>query len=175
MSEAGSVRTLVVDPDEHSRSRIRQTLAQYQIDEASTHRDAIQLLEKRWDLLVCNLELGDQTAVPLLVDARRLSPWLPIVVTSDTARPGDAFDLGRLGADAYFAKPWCTPQFLGECSRLVTLGASRRLGSFFSLTTTERQKTICYALKQTNGNKKQAAALLGVSRQVVQYWARKSD
>lgn len=98
-------RVLVVDDDEAVRRLVDHVLqhAGYEVVLAVDGREALQLLDERIDVLLCDKSLPFVPGTSVVLEARARYPKLTTVLM--TASP-EALSLTSLGLDGYLAKPF---------------------------------------------------------------------
>jgi CheY-like chemotaxis protein len=98
-------RILVVDDDEAVRRLVDHVLRQagYEVVLAVDGREALSLLDERFDVLLCDKSLPYVLGTSVVLEARARYPKLTTVLM--TANP-EALSLTSLGLDGYLAKPF---------------------------------------------------------------------
>ncbi len=133
------------------------------------------------DLVVLDVELGDGDAFDALALFAQLPVAPRVVVISGVAGPDEAFRLAQLGVRRYVHKP-IDLSALEETVRHALhdppdltphLRASVGIVSLQSLEEKVRQTMLQEALARSGGNRRGAARLLRVSRQLLQHMLRK--
>ncbi|MBW1989337.1 MAG: sigma-54-dependent Fis family transcriptional regulator [Deltaproteobacteria bacterium] len=109
MTDAKSKKLLVVDDEPGMREFLEVMLARkgYQVSVASSGREAIDLLGKEpWDLLLCDIRLGDISGLEVLRRAKELSPSPVVIMISAYATTETAVSAMNEGAYDYIPKPF---------------------------------------------------------------------
>ena len=127
------------------------------------------------------MELGDGTAFDVLSSVKALSPAPVVVALSGRAGPEDAFRLAQLGVRRYVQKPLDLPALEAAIQRAmaeapdVTPYVRAVVGKvpIQELEELVRSTMLEEALAQSGGNRRGAARLLDVSRQLLQHMLRK--
>lgn len=98
-------RVLVVDDDEAVRRLVEHVLrhAGYEVVLASDGKEALERLDGRIDVLLCDKNLPLLPGTQVVLEARAKFPRLTTVLM--TAAP-EAISLTALGLDGYLAKPF---------------------------------------------------------------------
>jgi DNA-binding NtrC family response regulator len=182
-AEPPFARALVVDDDERLRRTVVECLAPWaaEVRDAGCLADAIDLAVQ-WhpDLLVLDFKLPDGDARDLL---RRLAQHPPVpsaIAMSAYAEPEESFDLGHLGVRRYLKKPFDQASLEAALRQALTppdltphlRGAVGRV-TLDEVEENVRRTMMAEALSRTQGSRRAAARLLGVSRQFVQHVMRK--
>jgi two-component system KDP operon response regulator KdpE len=102
------LKVLVVDDEPPIRKLLRMGLTSqgYQILEAPNGKTALDLLDKKPDLVILDLGLPDVDGLELLRRIRHLHDSLPIVVLSSRGDESGKVAALDLGADDYVTKPF---------------------------------------------------------------------
>jgi len=101
-------QVLVVEDDGDSRNAIRETLevAGAAVTTASSASDALAALaERRFDVVVSDLAMPQQSGFWLITKIRQLYPDQPIPVLAVTGHPFPADGIRRAGFDEVMQKP----------------------------------------------------------------------
>ena len=98
-------RVLVVDDDEAVRRLVDHVLkhAGYEVVLAVDGREALLLLDEKFDALLCDKNLPFVPGTAVVLEARARYPKITTVLM--TAAP-EALSLSSLGLDGYLAKPF---------------------------------------------------------------------
>jgi two-component system, response regulator RegA len=182
--EPRASRALVVEDD----ARLCRTLVNALQPWSSETRSAgtveearRQLLDFRPELLVVDFMLPDGTATHLLASVRGVVPLPAVVALSACAAPQDSFELAELGARAYLQKPVELSAF-EEAIRKALIHpppldvSARQAVGRISLKEAEgalRRTMVEEALNRAGGNRRGAARILEVSRELLQHVIRK--
>ena len=170
---------LIVDDDPPVRrilERVLRTRCE-RVIEAGTVAEAVEALKEKVDLVITDLRLGTETGIDVALAAAKQHPAPPVVAMSGAADAADGVALGKVGVTAFLAKPFVPSQVMQVLEQLkapeqVALDAvvSRVVGTrnMPDVLDTIRRSMVLEALARTEGNKAQAAQLLGISRQHLQ-------
>ena len=112
---------LVVEDDNDSRNAIRETLevAGAAVSTAATASDALAALAaRRFDVVVSDLAMPQQSGFWLITKIRQLYPDRPIPVLAVTGHPFPADGVRRAGFDDVMQKP---PDPDALCAKVGTL------------------------------------------------------
>ena len=120
-------RVLVVDDEEAYRSLMAGHLERkgFEVEKASDGKQALaRLQESSFDVLVTDLMMPKMSGLDLLRQAKKLDPWLEIIVITASGHVGNAVSAMREdGAYDYLLKPLET---IGELSLAVGRAAQHR-------------------------------------------------
>ena len=180
---------LIVDDDSMLRKSLELAFAGEVEDLRSceTARDAAGLLQL-WtpSLVLLDVMLPDGSAFDVLEALAGRSPFPIIIAISGTATARHAFALAKLGVRDFLQKPFTLAK-LKESVRaqleqpqqapaleppLQSAVGCRRL---FEVEDEVRRTMVREAIARANGSRKQAAKLLGISRQALQHILRQLD
>jgi DNA-binding NtrC family response regulator len=170
---------LIVDDDPPVRRILERVLRGKceRVIEAGSVDEAIEALKEKVDLVITDLRLGTGSGIDVALAAAKQHPAPPVVAMSGAADAADGVALGKVGVSAFLAKPFVPSQVMQVLERLqapeqVELDAvvSRIVGTrnMPDVLDTIRRSMVLEALARTEGNKAQAAQLLGISRQHLQ-------
>ena len=118
-------QVLVVEDDSDSRNAIRETLevAGAAVTTAGTASDALAALAaRRFDVVVSDLAMPQQSGFWLIAKIRQLYPEQPIPVLAVTGHPFPADGIRRAGFDEVMQKP---PDPDRLCHTVGTLARAR--------------------------------------------------
>jgi two-component system, response regulator RegA len=177
-------RALVVEDDEQLRRTLESALRPWALETRSAGNlveARRQMSEFRPELLVLDFMLPDGTAAELLASARLRAPLPAIVALSAYARPRDSFALAQLGVRAYLEKPvdlTALDEALGTALSEppdLDLSARQAVGHVHLPDAEEalRRTMVEEALDRSGGNRRGAARLLGISRELLQHVLKK--
>jgi DNA-binding NtrC family response regulator len=99
---------LLVDDDRHLLLSMAEWLAEqdYAVDAAANYADARRAIAKRsYDLVLCDVRLGDGDGFDLLAEARRTHPDLTFILMTGYGTVDTAIDALRAGAFDFLTKP----------------------------------------------------------------------
>ncbi len=120
-------RVLVVDDEEAYRSLMAGHLERkgFEVEKASDGKQALaRLQESSFDVLVTDLMMPKMSGLDLLRQAKKLDPWLEVIVITASGHVGNAVSAMREdGAYDYLLKPLET---IGELSLAVGRAAQHR-------------------------------------------------
>jgi two-component system response regulator RegA len=182
----GCERLLVIEGNEALRCALVQTLAVH----ASEARGAASVTEVRsiiaaWhpDAVVLDCDLPDGTSFDVLRAIIETGPMPDVVAISGAAGPAEGFRLAQMGVRAFVPRP-ATPAMI-ERALDAALGTVpdvaplvRALVGRLGVHEAEEQvraTMVAEALARANGNRRIAARLLSISRQLLQHILRKGD
>jgi DNA-binding NtrC family response regulator len=171
---------LVVEPNDSVRTELYAALESLTIQSsgASTAQQAMQCLPLGFDLMLVNAELPEG-ALELVEAAFALRQPPMIVVTGTKPDPCCVFELAKAGAHAYLMPPVSAPAVqaclrgFNVSSHLVKL--LRPLVGHIGMKEIQarvRRALLLEALARSNGSRRSAAQLLGVTRPAIQKWLR---
>ncbi|HEY6727596.1 MAG TPA: response regulator [Polyangiaceae bacterium] len=185
-SGVGLGNTLVVDDCTQLGQELRALLVEFGA--------AVRICETLWqarlaireqvpDLVMLDFSLPDGTALDLIDELNALRPQPLVVGISGTARPEEAFQLAQRGVRAFVSKPFdrraieqaidtarCAPSDITPHVRsLVGHQPVKRVEELV------RRSMLDEALARSSGNRRSAARLLHVSRQVLQHMLRRAN
>jgi DNA-binding NtrC family response regulator len=134
-------------------------------------------LEDGVDLVITDIRLGAGSGVEVARAAASRHPAPPVIAISGYAEAGDGLALGKAGVAAFIAKPFTSEDILDvveglQAPRNFELDAvvRRVVGEWPmpDVLDAVRRSMVFEALARSQGNKAQAALLLGISRQHLQ-------
>lgn len=179
-------RLLVIAGNEALRCALEPALAVH----AAEARSAASATEARvliatWhpDAVVLDCDLPDGTGFDVLRAITGTVPMPDVVAVSGAVGPAEGFRLAQMGVRAFVPKP-ATPAAI-ERALAAVLGAApdlaplvRTLVGWLGVHEAEdrvRATMVAEALARARGNRKSAARLLAISRQLLQHILRKGD
>jgi DNA-binding NtrC family response regulator len=168
---------LVVAENPWLRRALRRAVSSVFVCNVSTMRRLVTPLRRNFDVVILDLDRVSSVSVESLTFVISKRPRPITLVLAANAPPRTAFELGRLGIEAFLQKPFELRQFqlaLAEAIRaerpsLELLG--RSWVGRVELRAAEgdlRRGMVEQALEMTHGNMTRAAAILAVSRQSLQ-------
>ncbi len=171
-------RVLVVDDEPLIHGVLRRILASIagEVVAVGSVEDALSALETGFDLVITDVMLGDRNGVEVALAAAGQRPPPPVIAISSFS-DGDHVALTQAGIAAFVPKPFTKSDILEvvegiQAPRNVELDqmVRRFVGDWGmpDVLDAVRRSMVFEALRRTQGNKSQAAALLGVSRQNLQ-------
>jgi DNA-binding NtrC family response regulator len=176
------MRLLVVDEDKGVRQAIVQAASEWKATtyEADNARAGCTALECRPDLLFVDVRLPDASGMTVMEAALGIRPIPAMIAIGSEASPKEAFELARLGVHGYLLKPLSLKEIraakeaIAQRRSVVPLFAAARVGkeTLQDVQAGVRKAMVEQALAMTDGNRTEAARLLGVSRQAVQQMIR---
>ena len=100
-------KILVVEDQPREREAMSRMLRSegFQVASAGNVVEAMALADQSVDLVISDLRLGDESAIVLLTQLRRLRTNLPVIVVTAYGDVGSAVSAMKLGAIDYLAKP----------------------------------------------------------------------
>lgn len=175
---------MIVDDDQALSDALALTLSAEaaEVRTCTTMEQAIAALQHlNPDVVVLDLSLPDGDAFEVLEAIGRHSPTPAVVAISGVASPLDSFRLGQLGVASFLSKPFTMAELLQAVEEALTRPANLKpvlcsaLGqtSLHELEANVRSTLVEEALARANGSRTRAAALLGVSRQLLQFILRR--
>jgi DNA-binding NtrC family response regulator len=139
--------------------------------------DGLRHIADGVDLVITDVRLGPRSGVDIARAAIALPRPAPVIAMSGYAEASDGLELGKAGVAAFIAKPF-TPEDMLDLVRglqvptpLELEAAVRRTVGTWALPhviDATRRLMVFEALARTQGNKTEAAQLLGISRQHLQ-------
>lgn len=110
---ATAARVLLIEDDPSLRRVVELNLAArgYEVDVAASGSAALELTERRPDLVVADLGLPDMDGIDLITRLRTSLSTPILVVSAREAQTGKALAL-MAGADGYLAKPFGIDQLV---------------------------------------------------------------
>jgi two-component system response regulator RegA len=177
-------RALVVEDDPRLRATLLSALGDWadEVRSCATAREAKAIIQS-WkpQLLLIDYRLPDGTGEEVLRETAGVAPRPIVVALSAFARPAQSFALARLGVRAYLEKPIDlaalagaldkaleTPPDVGSVARDVVGQVGLR-----QIESEVRHMMVSEALARSGGNRRGAARLLRISRQLLQHVLRK--
>jgi len=171
---------LVVEPNDSARTDLFAALESLTIQAsgASTAQQAIQCLPLGFDLLLLNADVPEG-ALELVEAAFTLRHPPTIVVMGTRPDPWCVFELAKAGAHAYLMSP-VSAASVHACLRGFSVSTHlmkllRPLVGHLGMKEIQarvRRALLLEALARTNGSRRSAAQLLGVTRPAIQKWLR---
>jgi DNA-binding response OmpR family regulator len=145
---------------------------------AATVTDGLRLLrDERPELAVTDIRLPDGSGLEIARAAAARVPVTTVIAISGQATPDEAFRLAQLGVRSYLTKPLLFEDLAAAITHALTqapeldplLRCTVGKAELHHLEDHVRQTLLEEALAQAEGKKSHAAALLAVSRQVLQH------
>ncbi|MEJ5359925.1 MAG: sigma-54 dependent transcriptional regulator [Desulfobacterales bacterium] len=121
---AAKAAILVVDDDLSMRELLSYMLDRegYRVETASGGREALAVLKERgFDLLLCDIRLGDISGLEVLKAARELHPGAVVIMISAFASTETAVEAMNLGAYDYVPKPFNKDELLETVAKALEL------------------------------------------------------
>ncbi len=115
---------LVIDDELGMRELLEFMLVKegYQVSLAETGRRAIEMLQERpYDLLLCDIKLGDMTGLDVLRACREKHPETTVIMISAYATTETAVEAMNVGAYDYVPKPFDNEELLQTISKALAL------------------------------------------------------
>ena len=170
---------LIVDDELPLRVALERILRDHceRVIQAATVAEAVLSLRERVDLVFTDLRLKSESGIEVARAAAMQHPAPPVVAMSGQADVADGVALGRAGVAAFIEKPFTAAQIVALLEDLqspqhfeLDVVISRVVGTrnMLDVLDTIRRSMVLEALARTEGNKAQAAQLLGISRQHLQ-------
>lgn len=171
---------LVVEPNDSARTDLFAALESLTIQAsgASTAREAMQFLPLGFDLMLLNADVPEG-ALELVEAAFTLRQPPTIVVMGTQPDPSCVFELAKAGAHAYLMSP-VSAASVHTCLRGFNVSTHlvkllRPLVGHIGMKEIQarvRRALLLEALARSNGSRRSAAQLLGVTRPAIQKWLR---
>lgn len=181
MAQRTIQRVLVVEDDPGLAASLRDAFEANDLRTCDSARSAGEACDG-WapDLVVLDVVLAEGDAFDVLAMFRDRSPAPLVVAISGAATAAQAFRLSELGVGAFVAKPFTLDELRAAIERAAVEPPAleqriraqvghRALGEVSSHV---RGAMIDEALARTGGNRRNAARLLQISRQLLQYLLR---
>jgi len=127
------INILVVDDEESMRELLDVMLSRegYQVTSAESGRKAISLLEKKdFDLLLCDIKLGDMTGIDVLRASKKKNQNTVVIMISAYASTETAVEAMNDGAYDYVPKPFDNDelkQTIANALELKTIEQEKKL------------------------------------------------
>jgi DNA-binding NtrC family response regulator len=171
-------RILVVD-DEPAILRIleRVLCGMGEVLTASDVDEGLKRIDGGVDLVITDVRLGARSGVEIARAAAAHPRSPPVIAMSGYAEASDGLELGKAGVAAFISKPFSPEDMLDlvrglQAPKPVELEAAvrRAVGAWAlpRVIDATRRLMVFEALARTQGNKTEAAHLLGISRQHLQ-------
>jgi two-component system invasion response regulator UvrY len=113
------------------KSIFREHAAPTEFDEASTGAEALMLAEqRRWDLAVVDISLGDGSGLDVVRRMREIQPRLPILVLSMHSEEQYARRAYKAGATGYITKDRSRAELAGAIAKVI--GGGRYVSQGFA-------------------------------------------
>lgn len=177
---------LVVDDDSSLRRAVTAALEGHvsELRSCGDLHSARAILET-WEpsILLLDVSLPDGSAFDLLDQLRRRVPTPAIVAMSGVATPNDSFRLAQLGVRCFLTKPFqakdvqraVADALLGEVDIEPHLRAAVGRLPMQQVQNQVRTVMVGEAMARAGGNRRGAARLLHISRQLLQYMLKRID
>ena len=113
---------LIIDDEKPVRTVLRLHLvnAGYSVDEAKSGRDGMKLAsENHYDLVLCDLKLGDMSGVDIIKILSKQINALPIVAVSGFINEGLIHEVTKAGNVEYLSKPFLKEELLAVTRKLL--------------------------------------------------------
>lgn len=181
---AGKTRCLIVDDDERLRAVLVEALSArgFAVSEAASVAAARAVLgDGTPDLVILDVALPDGRASDVLDLLGYLSPAPRVVALSGAAGPDESFALAQRGVRIYLKKPIQLDELEQAVERALSqppdlvphVRAAVGLKSIHEVEQTVRETMVQEAIARGQGNRRVAARVLGISRQLLQHILRK--
>ncbi len=179
-------RVLIVEDDEALRQTLERALRERfeNVSTAASVAAALEAIETAPpDLLLMDVELPDGSAVDVMRAAVKGDAMPLAVAMSGNATPTQSFELAQLGVRTYLAKPLTLSALERAIDEVLSqppeLGPHVRAAvgqkPIHEVESEVRDTMLREALGQSGGNRRGAARLLQVSRQLIQHMLRRQD
>jgi len=179
------IRVLIVEDHKPLRQALARAARGWgaEVIEAGSVREATLELARQPDLVIVDVALPDGNARPIVELAVRMRPAPAVIAMSGQASAEEAFELARIGARRYLAKPISLEDLnqsveaaLNDRPDLAPLVAAH-VGNtpMRAVLDQVRDVMVGEALAKEGGSRSGAARLLHVTRQAVQQAVRELD
>ena len=161
MARVGKQHVFVVDDESSVRKVVAKTLERLGVEVTCFARatDCLeQLGQKPCDLLITDVKMPEMDGINLLEKAKRIAPWLPVLVVTGYGDVPLAVKAMRLGAADFIEKPLHKETFLRKVEPMLSHGAFPDPYQGKPLTRTERKVLKLIVSGKSN---KEIAHLLG--------------
>ncbi len=176
---------VIVEDDDRLRPVMVDALSAhgFRVREACSVKDALSILrEQTPDLLLLDVALPDGRALDVLSVVEGLSPTPRVVAVSGAAGPDESFRLAERGVRAYLKKPFSLEELETAVDRALSqppdlaphLKGAVGLIPIKSVEETVRKTMVPEALARAKGNRRVAARVLSISRQLLQHILRRA-
>jgi len=129
-SERSEAQSILVVEDETGMREILELMLQrmgYRVELASNGRMALQILNaQRFDLLLCDIRLGDLTGLDVLRFVKAKDPDTVVIMISAYATTETAVEAMNLGAYDYVPKPFDLEELQGTLHKALDLKTLER-------------------------------------------------
>ena len=114
---------LLVDDDDNIRRVTSAILTSksYKVEEASDGLEALSLFKinpEKYDLIVTDLSMPNMTGTELASEIRKLSPSIPILLSTGHLGSGEHDEYEASGITGTIKKPWTIDQLVAKISDL---------------------------------------------------------
>jgi two-component system response regulator PilR (NtrC family) len=119
---SGSI--LVIDDEQSMRELLQLMLERegYRVESAATGRNAIKMLKKTpFDLLLCDIRLGDISGLEVLREAKERNPETVVIMISAYASTETAVEAMNDGAYDYVPKPFNNTELIQTVAKAMAL------------------------------------------------------
>ena len=143
---------LVVDDEKLLRWSIRQKLesAEYQVLEAATAEEAIKLFKDHMpDLVTLDVRLPDGSGLKVLLEMKKASPLVPVIMITAYAAVDDAVKALQIGAYDYLEKPINFDRLLHSLGNAFETSRLRT-----EVKRTEQEQELAYSVERIIGESK---------------------
>jgi len=140
--------------------------AGFEVDRFTRPADCLeQMSSERCDLLITDLKMPQMNGIELLTEAKRLAPWMPILMITGYGDVPTAVTAMKAGAVDFIEKPLDRESFLHKVSSI--LQKSRSIDSNLGKRLTENEKKVLKHVLEGRSNK-EIAFLLNRSMRTVE-------
>jgi FixJ family two-component response regulator len=162
----------VVDDEPKVRAALRKTLERVGLTVhcfGSADDCLASLNTGKCDLLITDVRMPEKDGIELLVEARKLQPWLPVLVVTGFGDVPMAVKAMKAGAGDFIEKPLDRDTFLEAVRKLLSRKAIPRVLLDHTLTRMEL-KVLCHILDGKNN--REIADVLSRSHRTVEVHRR---
>ena len=129
-----------------------------------------QLYSMKCNLLISNYQLPEMSGIELMKEAKRVSPWLPVLIITDNGDIPKAVSIIRAGAEDVLEKPLNIEILLSKINTIYHNFYNKDSSDISSLTKMERQ--IFSFIMQGKNNKEIAFSMNRSKRTIENHRAR---
>ena len=135
-------RIFFIDDELEVREAVTETLQQsdYEVSHFANGAGCLEeLYSKKCDLLITDLKMPEMDGIDLLIEVKRLAPWIPVLVITGYGDIPTAVRAVKAGAKDFIEKPLNRESFLSKISTILSESASEPLLINVPLTKSERK------------------------------------
>jgi len=119
---------LIVDDEELIRETLRLDLVEqgYAVDAVASGKEALELLDRNYDLIITDLVMDDISGLELLRQAKENQPDQAVFILTGHRELEAAIGALRLGADDYLIKPYTHDEMMTRVKNCLRANAANR-------------------------------------------------